>query len=527
MRHCAHDCRPTGAALFVFEIPMSTHTLDTASAPARARVAGHSALLALITRLHFYIGLFVGPFILVAAVTGTLFVLTPQIENLLYADQLHTTSTGPAQPLASQVRAAQERIGPGPRLFAVRPAPAPGDTTRVMFTQPGMGDSESRALFVDPATLEIKGDMTVYGTSGTLPFRTTLDYLHRNLMLGDLGRNYSELAASWMWLATLGGLVLWWAGRRRKANANQAMAQAAAQARSPRLRARRWHTLLGLWLALGLLFLSATGLTWSNWAGGRVDQLRAQLGWITPAISLKLPGAAAADAAAAGAAAAGPATGGGEHAHHHGGMQMGGAAGMAAPMAAAPMATPMAAPQNPARDFDRILQTARQGGIDSTQLEIRPPRSADQAWMVREVDRSWPTQVDTIAIDPATYTITSRADFDTFPLIAKLIRWGVDMHMGILFGWPNQLLMGAIGLALSAMIVLGYRMWWLRRPAAGAGAQTVTQAWAALGWPARIAALAVAAALGWCLPVMGVSLLAFLLVDVVRSWRLQAATRRA
>lgn len=147
--------------------------------------------------------------------------------------------------------------------------------------------------------------------------------------------------------------------------------------------------------------------------------------------------------------------------------------------------------------------------------------------MVREVDRSWPTQVDTIAIDPATYAITSRADFDTFPLIAKLIRWGVDMHMGILFGWPNQLLMGAIGLALSAMIVLGYRMWWLRRPAAGAGAQTLTQAWAALGWPARIAALAVAAALGWCLPVMGVSLLAFLVVDVLRSWRLQLPTRRA
>jgi uncharacterized iron-regulated membrane protein len=277
------------------------------------------------------------------------------------------------------------------------------------------------------------------------------------------------------------------------------------------LRARRWHSLLGLWLALGLLFLSATGLTWSNWAGGRVDQLRAQLGWITPAITLKLPGAAA------GAAAAGPAMGGGEHAHHHGGMQMEGGA----------MAAPTPAPQDPARDFDRILQTARQGGIDSTQLEIRPPRSADQAWMVREVDRSWPTQVDTIAIDPATYTITSRADFDTFPLIAKLIRWGVDMHMGILFGWPNQLLMGAIGLALSAMIVLGYRMWWLRRPAAGAGAQTLTQAWAALGWPARIAVLAVAAALGWCLPVMGVSLLAFLVVDVLRSWRLQLPTRRA
>jgi len=482
---------------------MSTQTLDSpAAAPARAQTAGRSAVLALITRLHFYIGLFVGPFILVAAVTGTLFVLTPQIESLLYADQLRTSSTGPAQPLAKQVDAARARIGEGPRLFAVRPAPGPGETTRVMFTQPGLGDSESRALFVDPATLDIKGDMIVYGTSGTLPFRTTLDYLHRNLMLGELGRNYSELAASWMWLATLGGLVLWLEGRRRAAAANAA--------RSPRLRTRRWHTLLGLWLAAGLMFLSATGLTWSNWAGGRVDQLRAQLGWITPSVSLKLPVAGQAPGQPA------PAQAGGEHAHHHGGM-----AGMASMSMPAPAA---------AGDIDRILQTARQGGIDSNQLEIRPPRTADQAWTVREVDRSWPTQVDTIAIDPATYTITSRADFATFPLIAKLIRWGVDMHMGILFGWPNQLLMGAIGIALTVMIVLGYRMWWLRRPAAGATAQTLTQAWAGLSWPGRITAVVLAVALGWSLPVMGVSLLAFVVVDAVRSWRVQPPsppTRRA
>ncbi|WP_313370385.1 PepSY-associated TM helix domain-containing protein [Achromobacter animicus] len=350
---------------------MSTETLVSPAASTRPRAASGSALLALITRLHFYIGLFVGPFILVAAVTGTLFVLTPQLENLIYADQLRTTSTGAAQPLAAQVQAAQSQVGPGPRLFAVRPAPGPGETTRVMFTQPGMGDSEARALFVDPVTLKIQGDMVVYGTSGTLPFRTKLDYLHRNLMLGDLGRNYSELAASWLWIATLGGLVLWFARRGR---------DKALEARSPRLRARRWHGLLGLWIGIGLVFFSATGLTWSNWAGARVDQLRAQLGWITPAVSLKLPDAGTP------AMAAMPESG--EHAHHHGGQHD------HAAMAPAPDTVPVG--------FDRVLQAARQGGIDSNQLEIRPPRGAGQAWMVREVDRSWPTQVDTIAVDPTT-----------------------------------------------------------------------------------------------------------------------------
>nr|VXZ81554.1 Uncharacterised protein [Klebsiella pneumoniae] len=42
----------------------------------------------------------------------------------------------------------------------------------------------------------MKGDMTVYGTSGILPLRQWIDYAHRSLLLGDSGRLYSELAAS-------------------------------------------------------------------------------------------------------------------------------------------------------------------------------------------------------------------------------------------------------------------------------------------------------------------------------------------
>ena len=38
----------------------------------------------LFRRLHFYIGLFIAPFIFVAALTGTLYVLTPQLEQAIY-----------------------------------------------------------------------------------------------------------------------------------------------------------------------------------------------------------------------------------------------------------------------------------------------------------------------------------------------------------------------------------------------------------------------------------------------------------
>ena len=39
--------------------------------------------------------------------------------------------------------------------------------------------------------------------------------------------------------------------------------------------------------------------------------------------------------------------------------------------------------------------------------------------------------------------------FADYPLMAKLTRWGIDAHMGVLFGVANQLLLVAFGSAWS------------------------------------------------------------------------------
>lgn len=460
---------------------MTAQTDFPSRAESRRAFAVSPEFKAFISRLHFYIGLFVGPFILVAAITGTLFVLTPQIETFLYREQLTTTTTGEPASLAAQAAAARSHIGEGPRLFAVRPAGAPGFTTRIMFAQPGLGDSESRAIFVDPVSLKIHGDMIVYGTSGTLPFRTQLDYLHRNLLLGEFGRNYSEIAASWLWAVVLGGVLMWYWRRHPEA--------AARAKRNPALKTRRLHGLIGLWLAVGLVFLSITGLTWSKYAGDRIDALRGQLNWVTPSVSTKL-----------GTAPAAPASGHAGHDHDHGGAML------------------AKAPSTPVEQLDSVLARAREAGIDSAFVEVRPPRADGQAWLIREYDRSWPTQVDTIAIDPRDLSVTSRADFETFPIIAKLIRWGIDAHMGILFGLPNQLLMATLGILLATTTILGYRIWWKQRPPAGSIPRTVAQAWLRLHPITKAGVVALGLALGWALPLVGISLALFVLVDIIR-WR--------
>ncbi len=435
----------------------------------------------LLRRLHFYIGLFVGPFIFIAALSGTLYVATPQLENALYHHALFSKAQGTARPLAEQIAVAEKVTGGELRLHAVRPGLADGDTTRVMYADPALKASENRAIFIDPVSLEVRGDMTVYGTSGILPFRQTIDYLHQSLMLGDVGRLYSELAASWMWIAALGGIALWFYTRPKRRINNRFQNR------------RRLHVTLGWCLLLGMLLFSATGLTWSQWAGGNVDKLRAEMNWLTPQVKTQLHG---------------PAEIADPHADHHGHH----------------MSMPMPEMKPDPALYDGVLQAANAAGIKATKLEIRPAKSDATAWTVTEIDRRWPTQVDAVAVDPATLTVIDHTRFADYPLMAKLTRWGVDFHMGVLFGLPNQLVLIAFGVALCVMIVWGYRMWWMRRPRQTATdpAQTLCQSWLALPLWGRCVSVIIAVLLGLAMPVMGCSLALLIVIDWLR-WR--AASR--
>ncbi|WP_413318847.1 PepSY domain-containing protein [Agrococcus sp. 1P02AA] len=430
----------------------------------------------LLRRLHWLAGVLVGPFILIAALSGAAYALAPAVEQVLYRDALTAPAEGDPLPLAQQVRIAQEEAG-GAALSAVRPAPEAGATTRVLFAEEGLVASESRAIFLDPVSGEVRGDMTVYGTSGSLPLRTAIDHFHRGLGLGDVGRLYSELAASWLGIVVVAGLGLWFAtwrtGRRRRE-----LLRPERRASGVR-RLRSWHASLGIWLALGALFLSATGITWSQLAGANVTELRAALGWSTPSVSTSLEG-----------------TGGIDDPH----------AGHGEAVAAAAVA-PV--------DFDAVLAVARTQSIDVGLIEIRPPADAASAWVVQEIQRSFPTEVDAVAIDGASLQVVDRVDFDDLGLIPKLARWGIDLHMGTLFGLPNQLLLAALAIGIAAMVALGMRMWWSRGPYGRPGSPPAAGALARAPWWAILAVVAVGAAVGLLLPLVGWGLVAFVVIDGV------------
>jgi uncharacterized iron-regulated membrane protein len=483
---------------------------ERAARAARAAPGGVGSWLGpLLLRLHFWAAIVVGPFILVAALTGAAYALAPTLERVVYVDELTAPGTGPALSLADQVEAAERVVGDGGELVAVRPAPEPGDTTRVLFTGDDLIESQTRAIFVDPATAEIRGDLPVYGTSGSLPLRTTISDLHRSLGLGDVGRLYSELAASWLGVVVLAGLGLWIARRLRARGPGQARARARRDLVRPDLRAtglRRlfsWHASVGVVLTVGALFLSATGITWSQHAGDNVTALRAALSWTAPTLDTALPAEAtgAGTGTAGGAASDAADVAADPHAGHHG--------------AAAPGVSDV----DPAR-FDDVLAVARTVNVDTGLVEMKPPADADSAWTVTEIKRSWPTQVDSTAVDGATLAVVDRTDFADHPLMAKLARWGVDTHMGTMFGLPNQLLLVVTALGVAAMVVLGYLMWWRRGPAGGAGRLRAGRpapagALVRAPWQGLVAVVAVGLVVGLFLPMVGLGLVLFVVVDAL------------
>ncbi|MFN2411318.1 MAG: PepSY-associated TM helix domain-containing protein [Halomonas sp.] len=432
-------------------------------------------LVLLISRLHFYVGLLVGPFILVAALSGIAYVISPALEAWVYQDALQGTQQGDVQPLSTQITAAQHYLGSGASPDAVRPAPEPFDTTRIMFSDPALGPSQHNAVFVDPITLNVTGETTVYGTSGILPLRTQIDLFHRQLLLGDTGRLYTELAASWLWVMALGGIVLWFTRR-----------QALKTTQGPHRLAKR-HATLGVVLTAGLLLFSATGLTWSQWAGGNIAELRHAWGWSTPSVSTELT--------------ASDTTPQDEHDEHRGHTQT----------------ANTQAPAISLITFDHALHAARQAGLEASRLQITPPTSPDQAWRVAEIDRRWPTQVDQVALHPRTMAVIDRTDFATFPLAAKLTRWGIDLHMGVLFGVINQLVLGLLASGIVVLVVWGYTLWWRRvSRASGHRFPTVSEPWGRLPLGTKLGLASAALALGIALPVLGVSLAVFVGIDALR-----------
>ncbi|WP_258903516.1 PepSY domain-containing protein [Actinokineospora sp. UTMC 2448] len=378
-------------------------------------------------RVHFVAGLLIAPFLFVLAVSGGVYAFSPQINDLVYAEELYVDEVGETpRPLDDQVRAAMSaRSGD---VTSVIVADDPERTTQMVL-------DDGTTVYVNPYTGGVQGELAT--VNGRPPVQVWLREFHGNLTLGEAGRLYSEFVASWLPVLVVGGVILWMGQRGRGRG---------------RARLRGLHATIGIWAAVGLLAISVTGLTWSTFAGDRVDQ-------VIDALDSRAP----------------------------------------------TLTAPAVTAGIDRIDLDQAVAVARADGL-AGELTVSLPAGPDRPLKVAESSPG--PQVDTIAIDPGSGDVTGRVGWDDYPLLAKLTTLGIDAHSGTLFGLANQILLALLAAAAVALLVLGYRMWWRRRPA-----PVPVPVWSQASWPTVFALVGVAVVLAWAMPVFGASLLAFVLLD--------------
>ncbi|MDN4502736.1 PepSY domain-containing protein [Alteromonadaceae bacterium BrNp21-10] len=214
---------------------------------------------------HVIAGLITLPFMLLLAITGTIYLFKDNLNQQLYQQQMFNQSN-PTQlsrlPLSQQLTVAQQAADQ--KIVAVTlPTAATQNTT---FKIAGKGRA-SQLLYVNPYTAEVKGEVIQQQT-----LMYTVRKLHGEILLGQAGTLIVELVASWFIVLILTGLYIWWPKQGSGAAGFFTIRFSAGK----RVFWRDLHAVIGFWLSAFMLMILAGGMPWTDVFGSQLKWVQQQ-----------------------------------------------------------------------------------------------------------------------------------------------------------------------------------------------------------------------------------------------------------
>jgi len=370
-----------------------------------------SKLYRTLWRWHFYAGLFCIPFILSLSITGAIFLFKPQIMAWTDRAYQNLEISGERASPQAHIQAAKDHL-PGAKFSSYRLPETQGQAVVVTLMQAG----QRHLVYVHPHSLDILKSLPFDNQ-----FIRIVRKLHGELLLGNSGSLFVELAGCWALVLIITGLYLWW----------PRSATGLAGVVYPRIRQggrtfwRDLHAVTGFWVSVFTLFLIISGLPWALVWGSTFKEIRSigkpdvSQDWTVSASSPQ-PSSA----------------------------------------------------QQPAVDLsetmsEELLQKAHALNF-SHPVELGADRKQKGVWKLSSGDQNRMNRAD--AWFDSKGELIKVQTFSDRQTIDKVIGIGISAHEGHLFGWLNQLLGLLTTLGLILVSVSGFILWRKRKPDAVLGA---------------------------------------------------------
>ena len=429
-------------------------------------------------RWHFYAGIIFAPFLVMLAVTGSVYLFKPQIEQNLYQNYYEVTPQDERMSATEQINAVKAKY-PDASITKYRPGESDDRSSEVKIATA----AASATVFVNPYTGKIIGEL-----ADDDRIMNKIEEIHGELMAGTIGDRIVELVACWAIVLIVTGLFLWFP-RNKTTGWSGVFIPRVRQGK--KIFRRDLHAVPAVWMTAGMLFLILTGLPWSGFWGTNFQSLATNQGLGYP-----------------------PSIWGGEAPVSA--VQTKDVAEV--PWAAETLDVPKSNVEGlvPA-SIDDIVSIAKQQGMDPS-YAISIPSDPTGVYTLS----AYPAKAEdeaTIHLDQYSGAVLADYRFDNYGLVGKAVALGITLHKGTEFGLINQLISLLICLGIILVAVSGFYLWFKRKPGKGMGAPK--------GPPAKSVKwfILVLILLGILFPLVGLSLIIVWLVDFLIIRRIPAVRR--
>nr|WP_248931077.1 PepSY domain-containing protein [Paenibacillus hamazuiensis] len=425
-------------------------------------------------RWHFYAALFITPLLITLTLSGIGYLFYTDVENKAYASLFFGEGGETRQLTIDEGIEKTLRQYKGYSISKVIVLDEPYNTRLTLKNNEG----NQQYVFLD------NHYETIGSQDAKYTFSNVMREIHSSLFVGGTVVNYLvELAACWAIFLMFSGIYMTFKGRALKKKPNP----------TKRQRNRKWHAFMGTIVTIPMILIIFTGLPWSAFMGDilySAAQKYPSFGF--PAITQRPPTSDMSEIPWATRKNDAPSSN--ASAPHHGSM-------------------PGTSLNDGMISIQQLMNEVEKAQISKPYSIIYPTRE-DDVFIISKGSNTGVTGLDVSPYDEMTayfdqYSgkLISKVGYADYGLLAKWFTWGIPLHEGHLFGWPNKLINLAVCLSFLLVILWGITTWLSRIKEGKISAQPAASNSFSFGLTVFMVIL------GLVMPLFGISLMLVVIIE--------------